>query len=67
MSNLSVKHKRELTDEIGKFLLTIIQTQATKDKVCTLVCDYVKKNKLDVNPSDLFKAIDWHVEVLLKK
>lgn len=67
MSNLSVKHKRELTDEIGKFLLNLIQTQATKDRVCTLVCDYVKKNKLDVNPSDLFKTIDWQVKVLLKK
>lgn len=67
MSTLGVKHTRELTDEIGKFLLAQLQTQAIRDNVCTLVCDYLKKNKIDADPSDLFKTIEWRVKVLLKK
>ena len=67
MSDLELKYKRDLTDEIGKLLLTRIQTQKIKDEVCSLVRDYVKKNNLNVNPQDLFKTVDWHVEVQLKR
>jgi hypothetical protein len=66
MSSLSVKHKRELSDEIGKMLVDQLETQAVKDKVCTLVCDYAKRNKLRVDETELLKKIDWHVKVLFK-
>jgi hypothetical protein len=67
MSALELKHKRDLTDEIQKILLARTQTREIRDEVCSLVCDYVKKNNLNVNPQDLFKTVDWRVEVHLKR
>jgi hypothetical protein len=67
MTGLTDKQNVELCDTIGKMLVTELDTTAVKTKVQKLVTDYVKKNKIDVDPKGLSTRLHWHVQVLLKK
>lgn len=64
---LSEKDKREICDTVGKFLVEEIYDEKIRAKAKKIVSDIVKKNKLDVDSSDLFDAMEFHVQVLLKK
>ena len=64
--SLSEKQKRELLDSIGKFLLGELYSEDSRDQVKKMVADFVKKNRLDVDPSSLFNSVEWHVQVFLK-
>ncbi|HKZ94547.1 MAG TPA: hypothetical protein VJ249_08225 [Candidatus Bathyarchaeia archaeon] len=64
---LTDKQVVELSDSVGKMLVTELESEAVKNKVKKLVSDYVKKNKLDVNAAGLSDKLHWHVQVLLKK
>lgn len=67
MKDLNDKQSVELCDALGKMLVTELDTTAVKTKVEKLVTDYVKKNKIDADPKNLFNKLHWHVQVLLKK
>lgn len=64
---LTDKQNVELCDNVGKMLLMEIESDAVKGKVKKLVADYVKKNKIDANPTGLFDKMEWRVQVRLKK
>lgn len=64
---LSEKQSVELFDNVGKMLVTELESETVKNKVKKLVADYVKKNKIDVNPTGLSDKLQWSVKVSLKK
>jgi len=64
---LTDKKSVELCDNVGKMLVMELASETVKSKVNKLVSDYVKKNKIDVNPKSLSDKLDWHVQVRLKK
>jgi len=63
---LSEKQKTELLDKVGKLLVEQLDTESCKTALKKFMNDYVKKNKLDVNPSDLLDSLSWSVKVQLK-
>jgi len=64
---LSEKQKVELLDKVGKFLVGQLASEGCKTQLKKFITDYVKKNKLDVNPSDLLGALSWSVKVSLER
>lgn len=64
---LSDKQSTELCDDVGKLLVMELESETVKNKVKKTVSDYVKKNKIDANPTDLSNKLQWHIQVLLKK
>jgi len=64
---LTDKQSVELCDSVGKMLVMELESETVKGKVKKLVADYVKKNKIDVNPTGLNDKLEWHVQVRLKK
>jgi len=64
---LTEKQSVELCDNVGKMLVMELESETVKSKVKKLVTDYVKKNKLDADPTGLSNKLHWHVQVLLKK
>jgi len=64
---LTDKQSVELCDNVGKMLVMELESKTVKNKVKKLVSDYVKKNKIDVNPTVVSDKLHWHVQVLLKK
>jgi len=65
--SLTEKQSVELYDSLGKMLVTELESETVKNKVKKLVADYVKKNKIDVNPAGLSDKLQWSVKVSLKK
>jgi hypothetical protein len=66
-SGLTEKQSVELFDNVGKMLVTELESETVKNKVKKLVADYVKKNKIDVDPAGLSDRLQWSVKVSLKK
>jgi len=64
---LTDKQSVELCNNVGKLLVMELESETVKNKVKKLVSDYVKKNKIKVDPAGLSDKLHWHVEVLLKK
>jgi hypothetical protein len=64
--SLNEEQKRELCDAVGKLLVVELASENVKNKVRELVGDFVRKNKLDKDPSALFDAMEWHTKVMLK-
>jgi hypothetical protein len=64
---LTEKQGAELCETIGKMLVLELESAAVKGKVQKLVADYVKKNKIDANPTALSDKVEWRVQVRLKK
>jgi len=64
---LTDKQSVELCNNVGKLLVMELESETVKNKVKKLVSDYVKKNKIDINPTGLFDKLHWHVQVMLKK
>jgi len=64
---LTDKQSVELCNDVGKLLVMELESETVKSKVKKLVADYVKKNKINVNPAGVSDKLHWHVEVLLKK
>ena len=65
--SLSEKQSVELCDSIGKMLVAELDSESIKKKVDRMVADFVKKNMIKDDPSDLSKKIMWSVKVALKK
>jgi len=65
--NLSEKQKVELLDKVGKFLVEQLASEGCRMELKKFIADYVKKNKLGVDPSDLHDALSWSVKVKLEK
>jgi len=65
--SLSEKQSVELCDSIGKMLVAELDSESIKKKVDRMVADFVKKNMIKDDPSDLSKKIMWSVKVTLKK
>jgi len=66
-SSLTEKQNVELCDNVGKMLVLELESETVKNKVRKLVSDYIKKNKIDVDPAVLSDKLRWSVKVLLKK
>jgi len=64
---LTDKQSVELCDNVGKMLAIELDSETVKSKVKKLVSDYVKKNKIDVNPAGLNDKLEWRVQVRIKK
>jgi len=64
---LTDKQTVELCDSVGKMLAMELESETVKGKVKELVSDYVKKNKIDINPAGLNDKLDWRVQVRIKK
>jgi len=64
---LTDKQTVELCDSVGKMLAMELESETVKGKVKKLVSDYVKKNKIDINPAGLNDKLDWRVQVRIKK
>ncbi len=64
---LNEKQSIELCDNVGKMLVTELETDAVKNKEKKLVSDYVKKNKIDEDPAALSNKLNYSVKVSLKK
>lgn len=64
---LTDKQSVELSDNVGKMLVEELDSATVKNKVKKLVSDYVKKNKIDANPTVLNDKLEWRVQVRFKK
>ena len=64
---LTDKQSVELCDNDCKMLVKELESETVKGKVKKLVSDYVKKNKIDVNPTGLSDKLEWRVQVRVKK
>lgn len=64
---LTEKQGTELCETIGKMLVMELESDAVKAKVKKMVADYVKKNKINANPTVLSDKAEWRVQVRLKK
>ncbi len=64
---LTDKQSVELCDNVGKMLVKELDSETVKSKVKKLVSDYVKKNKIDANPTVLNDKSEWRVQIRFKK
>ena len=65
--SLNDKQIRELCDEVGNILTAQLDSDVVRGKVDRSIADYVKRNNLDEDASDLAKNISWSVKVSLKR
>ena len=56
----------ELCDNIGKMLVTEIESSAVRTKIKRMVADYVNKIDIGDDPERLIKKLEWSVKVKLK-
>ena len=68
MESYSISEKQivELCDNIGKMLVTEIESPAVRTKIKRMVVDYVNKRDIGDDPERLIKKIEWSVKVKLK-
>ena len=68
MESYSISEKQivELCDNIGKMLVTEIESAAVRTKIKRMVADYVNKRDIGDDPERLIKKLEWSVKVKLK-
>ena len=64
-ASLTKQQSTELLDNIGKMLTTELEAEPVKNKVKSLISDYIKKNKIDEDPKTLANKVKLSVKVSL--
>jgi uncharacterized protein YeeX (DUF496 family) len=64
-ANLTKQQSTELLDNIGKMITNDLEAESVKNKVKSLVSDYVKKSKIDEDPKTLADKVKLSVKVTL--
>jgi uncharacterized protein YeeX (DUF496 family) len=63
--SITKQQSTELLDNIGKMITTDLEAEPVKNKVRTLISDYVKKCKIDEDPKTLADKVKLSVKVSL--
>ena len=64
-ASLTKQQSTELLDNIGKMITSDLEAEPVKNKVKTLISDYVKKSKIDEDPKTLADKVKLSVKVSL--
>ena len=62
---LTKQQSTELLDNIGKMITSDLEAEPVKNKVKSLISDYIKKNKIDEDPKTLANKVKLSVKVSL--
>ncbi len=63
---MNSRQSRELSDEIGKLLAVQLDSETIRNKVNRMVADYVKRNNITDDASDIANRVSWSVKVTMK-
>ncbi len=63
---MNSRQSKELADEIGKLLAVQLDSEAIQNKINRIVSDYVKRNSISDDASDIAKKVSWSVKVTMK-
>jgi uncharacterized protein YeeX (DUF496 family) len=63
--SITKQQSTELLDNIGKMITSDLEAEPVKNKVKTLISDYVKKSKIDEDPKTLADKVKLSVKVSL--
>lgn len=64
-ASLTKQQSTELLDNIGKMITSDLEAEPVKNKVKSLISDYVKKSKIDEDPKTLADKVRLSVKVSL--
>jgi hypothetical protein len=64
-ASLTKQQSTELLDNIGKMIISDLEAEPVKNKVKSLISDYIKKCKIDEDPKTLADKVKFSVKVTL--